>query len=408
MSLAKKLVSWQAITASGVLVAAAACASNESNVDSLGTDASVIPVPVDAAVDASEDAPAPDAAPCADCDWFPSDCGADALCPNGPYEPNTAGGPLDVRRGINVIRGRGPSDVWAAGALGSLAHFDGTTWTRSDLGTKNTLRGLWLPTSGEVAISSFQLTFTRSIDIDGGAPPSAGGWTPVVPGYTGEERRLGDWIVEFRSAWAAPDAEWCWIASVSTVSLDIPGVWRMRRSPDSVLWAQSAIGAACTVEGCRYVNGVHGASKDALWAVGESGSAVFVTDADGETPSAKGSNTQTKNSLNAVWAASSSDAWAVGAAGTIRHNTGDLTLWEVVANVPTTEDLHAMWGTSSSDIWAVGEHGVVLHYDGKSWSRVKVAGIGNRRPKLTTVWSSGPGHVWVGGDGVVLSLGGQP
>jgi hypothetical protein len=39
---------------------------------------------------------------------------------------------------------------------------------------------------------------------------------------------------------------------------------------------------------------------------------------------------------------------------------------------------------------------------------VKVAGLGELRPDLYAVWSSAPGHVWIGGQGVVLSLGGKP
>ena len=156
------------------------------------------------------------------------------------------------------------------------------------------------------------------------------------------------------------------------------------------------------------VKSVHGASADDLWAVGEVGTAVRILDADGDTPSVKPANTQTSNALNVAWVASTSDAWAVGANGTIRHYTGDPVLWDVVSDVPTQGVLRAVWGSSSTDIWAVGDAGVVLHYDGKSWSRVKIAGLGTRRPNLTTVWVPAPGHVWVGGHGVILSLGGKP
>ncbi|MBN9160348.1 MAG: hypothetical protein J0I07_05260 [Myxococcales bacterium] len=47
-------------------------------------------------------------------------------------------------------------------------------------------------------------------------------------------------------------------------------------------------------------------------------------------------------------------------------------------------------------------------YDGSRWSRVKVAGAGVRRPDLYTIWSPGAGHVWVGGQGILLALGGNP
>jgi photosystem II stability/assembly factor-like uncharacterized protein len=81
---------------------------------------------------------------------------------------------------------------------------------------------------------------------------------------------------------------------------------------------------------------------------------------------------------------------------------------DIVSDVPATENLHAVWGTSSSDVWVVGDGACVLHWDGTTWSRVKVTGLGERRPDLFAVWAPGPGHVWVGGDGVLLSLGGKP
>ena len=40
--------------------------------------------------------------------------------------------------------------------------------------------------------------------------------------------------------------------------------------------------------------------------------------------------------------------------------------------------------------------------------RGQIGGLGSRRTDLTSVWTSGPGHVWIGGEGVVLSLGGKP
>ncbi|AKU94240.1 hypothetical protein AKJ09_00904 [Labilithrix luteola] len=152
---------------------------------------------------------------------------------------------------------------------------------------------------------------------------------------------------------------------------------------------------------------VHGASSDSVWAVGMGGGIVHVTGADGDNPVVTAHNSRSFDALSGVWAASDTDVWAVGVRGQMRHYRGDSVLWDVVADVPTSVDLHAVWGSSPKDVWAVGDGAVVLHYDGTSWSRVKIAGFGKRRPNLTTVWLAGPGHVWVGGKGVVLSLGGK-
>ena len=135
---------------------------------------------------------------------------------------------------------------------------------------------------------------------------------------------------------------------------------------------------------------------------------VRITGADTDAPTASPLNSRTWGALNGVWASSSTNAWAVGARGTVRHYTGDETNWDVVGDVPTDVNLNAVWGTSPSDVWAVGDAAVVLHFDGSAWRRVKVAGLGDRRPELVTVWAAEAGQVWIGGHGVVLALGGTP
>jgi len=117
-------------------------------------------------------------------------------------------------------------------------------------------------------------------------------------------------------------------------------------------------------------------------------------------------NPLTWATLSGVWAVSDTEAWAVGARGLVVHNVGATFGWQVM-EVPTEEHLYAVAGSSSSDVWAVGDKGVVLHYDGTTWSRVKVAGLGNRRPELLSVSVPEAGKVWIGGEGVLLSLGGK-
>lgn len=396
--------------------AAAACASTESAVDpAVPDDSAAVPSPPepDGGLDAAPDL---DAGPCTDCEYFPAACSADTLCPNGLFDSNPHGSGYDPRVTVNLIRGRSPTDVWAVGSTGSIARFDGTSWTRLDLGKNETVRGLWLRDSDEVALVSWWSTYLRGVAVpDAGAVPSANGWTftrPLLSPALPELVRLNLIDAVFTYAWSGPGSSslWCTSAAKPNDGLNgFTGLWRIRQLPSNELELHAAVpGPVCRDNGCMQMKSVHGASADDLWAVGEVGTAVRILDADGDTPSVKPANTQTSNALNGVWVASTSDAWAVGANGTIRHYTGDPVLWDVVSDVPTQGVLRAVWGSSSTDIWAVGDAGVVLHYDGKSWSRVKIAGLGTRRPNLTTVWVPAPGHVWVGGHGVILSLGGKP
>jgi hypothetical protein len=362
-----------------------ACATNDDAADVSDVPDGALIQAIDA--DADADADADDTAPCVDCEYFPETCSADALCPNGPFQ---GANPLDHRTQINVVRGRSETDVWAAGALGTIAHFDGTGWTVSVSNTQETMSAVWLTEGWQASLSRFDKVYTRGLDFTaadaGDGPVSPGGWSshPIVG---------GDGAV-LRSGLTVPGANWFWCTSVN-------GLRRMRLTP--------AVTFESSVFGGGQIDSIHGVDANSLWAVGPTGTAVHVTDADGDAPVLEAFNTQTWQSLRGVWVAAESDVWAVGAGGTMRRYRGQGTLWDIVSDVPTTEALNAVWGTSPTDIWAVGNASVVLHFDGNSWSRVKVAGLGTqRRPTLTTVWAPSSGHVWVGGQGVILSLGGKP
>ncbi len=359
-------------------------------------------------VDANAE-PDAEAGACADCEYFPQDCEAQFLCPTGPYGSGASS--LDMRAQLNAIRGRSRNDVWVVGALGAAAHFDGTSWTRSDVGSGETLRAIWLRDSAEVGFGTFESIYTRGIDIQEGTPPapSPDGWTArgaaQVPPFSIYDKSR----IQVTSAWAAPDAEWLWCTTTTYFASQTSGLWRLRVSSTGKPVVDVGIPpATCRDFPCSQMTNIHGKSADELWAVGYKGAAVRITGADGDAPVMSVFNTQTYAALFGVWVSPESEVWAVGANGTIRRHAGTSLLWDVVTDVPTTEHLRAVSGSSGSDIWAVGDSGVVLHYDGKSWSRVKVAGLGVRRPDLTAVWVPEPGHVWIAGAGVILSLGGLP
>ncbi len=340
-----------------------------------------------------------------DCVYFPAICSGDVLCPNGPFDPTTGGGAFDLRTQINVIRGRSVSDVWAVGALGAIAHFDGTSWRRSDPGTRDSIRGIWLRGEAEIALTTLDKVYSRGLPVpDGGAAPSSDGWTDHALLSAPDDFAPNT----FQSAWAAPGAEWLWAAVRANWRQN--GLWRLHVSSSTNAFeiGHAIPSNTCKTLPCDEMLAVHGTSPDDLWAVGLMGAVIRVTGADGDAPKATAFNAQTLNALRGVWAVSSTEAWLVGANGVIRRYTGDPVLWDVVRDIPTTANLNAVWGSSASDVWAVGDEAVVLHWDGARWSRVKIAGLGERRPKLTAVWMPEPGHVWIGGQGVVLSLGGKP
>ncbi len=393
-----------------------ACAASDETTISEEPERNIASVG-DSGADASADGDA--AVPCAaDCEYFPPACSADVLCSNGLFDPNKpTGGPdhLDMRMTVQLIRGRSANDVWVLGGLGAQRHFDGTSWVRSELpaseispmGLVPGLQTLWLRDTSEIGFNGVQ-TSSRSYSRGLVDPPDGGlgsdGWTEHAPPSlvpAGPFKR-GSQRVTF--GWSSPGSDWFWLATgkTSLVLPNPPALIRVRVADAGVF-----AGEVKVLDAGSFM-GMHGVSADDFWAVGMDGAAVRVTGGSGASPTFKHYNSRTRNALYGVWAASASDVWAVGFNGTVRHYTGDPLLWEVVSDVPAGVHLNAIWGTSASDIWAVGNEAVVLHYDGIRWSRVKIGGLGLRRPNLTTVWASDSEHVWIGGEGVVLSLGGKP
>src|SRR5262249_26029172 len=87
--------------------------------------------------------------------------------------------------------------------------------------------------------------------------------------------------------------------------------------------------------------------------------------------------------LNAVWGSSKHDVWAVGDTGTVLHlSDGHWSLLEYV----TKSDLRAVFGTASSDVWMVGVNGTALHWDGRALS----VAFTNTPYDLQALWGSSP------------------
>jgi len=400
----RTLVLIAGLTLGGSATLLGACANDGAATTTEPSRGQPVPEPSDGVVDSGAEAADDGAAICSDCEHYPATCRADVLCPGGPFDPKTAGGAFDPRTRVHVIRGRAANDVWAAGALGTLAHFDGASWTRSESGTQEVMKALWLRDAEEVALGRLERVYSRGVGIpDAGISPGGWSWqtSALPPSYVRPT---------LESAWAPAEAEWLWTATATEAStLHKSDLFRLRRTPSGQIEVAYGLdNTACADIMCRRLTSIHGTSPNRLWVVGHEGKTLRVSGAQGDAPTVEVFNSQTWEALHGVWAASETEAWSVGAGGTIRHYTGDPLMWEVVSNVPTTTALNAVWGSSPTDVWAVGDAAIVLHYDGKAWSRVKIAGLGTRRPALFTVWAPAPGHVWIGGEGVVLSLGGMP
>lgn len=107
-------------------------------------------------------------------------------------------------------------------------------------------------------------------------------------------------------------------------------------------------------------------------------------------------NSGTGATLFGVWAASSNDAYAVGALGqTFRWNGAQ---WLPLPSPPMTGTLLRVWGTSATNVIAAGEQGRIQTFNGSAWTVVQT-GLFNA---MIAIWGSGPNDVFVVGSGGVI------
>lgn len=341
-------------------------------------------------------------------DAGPDPCMPNTFCPLPLFGLSDDLLPHNAR--IAVVRGRSASDVWAIGALGALAHFDGNRWTRQHVNPAYSLSGLWLRSDGILATSTPRIAFALDLQLEHYAPPAttADGWFRIAEptGSLTTDR--------FTSMWTLPGAEWLWgtLLTVPTDAADnsfydlMSGLWRAHVVDGRLELGAVLSSGECKIYRCQSMRGVHGASSDDLWAVGSSGAILHVTDAQSESPAYVPFNSRRLVDLFGVWAGASDDAWAVGASGTLLHYHDGV--WEGVEQSFTNEHLYNVWGTSKDDVWAVGAKATVLHYDGVEWRPFPITALDGATPDLVTVWAADRGHVWIGGDNVLLALGGEP
>jgi hypothetical protein len=154
---------------------------------------------------------------------------------------------------------------------------------------------------------------------------------------------------------------------------------------DGFQWLSADVGG-------ESLNDVWTASLSDAWAVGAAERILRWDGASWLTVSAATSGTLR---LNAVWGSGPNDVWVAGDAGRAAHWDG--ARWSPI-DLGTSVQIDAIGGTSASDIWMVGAGGTILHFDGSAWSNV----ASNTLTDLSSLWVGGPAEAWAGGSGELV------
>jgi len=249
-----------------------------------------------------------------------------------------------------------PDDVWLTADQGRVLHYDGNSWSETQLETSVMMLDAW-----------------------GFSPDDL--W---LVGGTQLARYDG-------SAWTVTD-----LADDDPGIEDVVGIWGS--SPTDV-WVVGSQSTAAHFDGTSWQRQLAGDSSNAvIWGSGPDD--VYISGTfemahyDGTTweeldPSWNSS------AAEGIWGFAPDDVWLASGSSELAHYDG--ASWSST-ELDFTAEASVLWGSSSNDLWAVGIPGGVLHYDG-SWSEVGHQEIG--APYLRVfhdVHGSGQGDVWIVGD----------
>lgn len=298
-----------------------------------------------------------------------------------------------------------PGTAFAVGERGDIlvTTNSGTTWTRQDSHTGNSLLGIAAAsTSNLIAVGNARTSVTTATggatwtvsnqlttaedNLSVAASPT-NGQLVLQAGSNGWIRRSSDgggtWaVIATPNTEALHDVAW----ADATVAVAVGDNGSIIRSGDAGLtWTSTN-----STPGVR-LRGVIAPSPQAIFAVGEGGVVLKSIDA-GTTWRTLTSGTTVQ--LNAVYSADGGTVVAVGETGTVIRSTDGGSTWSPSATTPNTRNLQDLGSSDGTTLWAPsGWQEAWRSTDGGvNWSAVKVTGS----PDLTSVAVAAPGIVYFG------------
>src|SRR5262249_5591449 len=157
-----------------------------------------------------------------------------------------------------------------------IAHFDGSSWSRVDTKSGDTMRALWLRDSAEVLVTTPAKAYAREL----GSEDWKSYDTAAFPADYDPKQ------MKFISGWAAPGGDSLWCATTFSNPGAVNCLWRLRLAPsgNGFELVDGVPAGACARFPCSQIAAIHGTSPNDVWAAGFAGAMVHITNAESDFP----------------------------------------------------------------------------------------------------------------------------
>lgn len=246
---------------------------------------------------------------------------------------------------LHSIWGRSQSDVYAAGENGTILHFDGAGWSLANSTNASiTYTGVWMDQANVMVVGSdgYALRYTN------------GTWNQTSTLYS----------ANFTGVWGVPEPGLFQVFATgysdngSTVYTYDGGSWYANQTLNASTWLED-------------IWGFNGGDVRAVTNATDPTASPPIKHYDGSTWSNDTVPLSLDVMLRGIWGYTLpqgyyavGDYWDNGTSQSygLLLNTNS-TIWSQSA-IPQTSPLNAVWATSANDAWAVGYNGTVVHYNG--------------------------------------------
>jgi hypothetical protein len=322
-------------------------------------------------------------------------------------------------------------DVFLVGTNGAYAHYNGSTWSPTTIGT-STMKWVWgsaandvyavgngsainhydgntwTPVTGVPAVGNLKTVWTIGNEV------FVGGGLKILHGVGGVFTVVDSPPITVTQIWGSTATDVFAVGTggaivhwdgVSWVAMDVTATGNLAAvsgSSGAEVFAVGDGGAIVRYTGLGYaalanqptanVSDIYAAAPNEAFVVGVSTS-VFHYKGEVMTPEA--SVAPLTHPLTTIWGRSANDVFAVGDLGTATHYTGSW-MTQSASMLSTNRD---MWGSSAS-VYAAGAY--VFQFDGTSWSQLVTTQL-----MVEGIWVAPSGQIWLADDTGIARLEGS-